>query len=284
MNGKSERGKHKLQQQHPVCIFCGRTPLTKEHVWPNWLKNVLEEDDSNTRGNYLINTDFLDNNVIEITPNYIKRNGKTLNHTLKIVCEDCNNNWMSQIESKAKPILESLILNKPIVLNRSQQKFIIQWAILRTIISEYTDQPTKAITAKERKTFYQTNEGPANWYVWIAKKKSNSETWPVYHHIAIKGAYQQRGGFLLNKSPYAYNTQSSYFGLGECIIYTFSWPIETLRYRVTNDWAKKMISLHPNENYQINWPDVPCMNDIEVDDLRRNIVSLASQIKFLTGP
>lgn len=276
---KNEKNKSK-QQQQPVCIFCQKRPLTKEHLWPDWLKSIIGKDDTTHHDRHLFNADFISDNLIVIEPNLIRKNGNSLNRTLKIVCEECNNTWMSKIEDKAKTILEALILNKPIKLDRKQQKMIVQWAVLRTIISEFTDEKTRVVTAKERKEFYQTNEVPANWYVWIGKKETEVQTQPTYHHVNIQVAYRQIDGTYL--MPNRDNTQSSYFGIGEFIIYTFSWPEDTVLYKFTSAWANKMIILHPREYYQINWSDVPCMEKDEVQGLRRYMFTLKNQLRFLS--
>ena len=50
-------------------------------------------------------------------------------HKAKIVCADCNNGWMSDIETNAQPILKNLILtHDSAVLDKQAQQKVAVWA------------------------------------------------------------------------------------------------------------------------------------------------------------
>ena len=99
---------------YSTCAFCGRndSPRSREHVFADWIAR-------------------------EFPPDWIRRDAATgksisLRNTLGLVCrrvcQRCNNGWMRELESAAKPILTSLIhatRRTPLTLN--DQIKIARW-------------------------------------------------------------------------------------------------------------------------------------------------------------
>jgi hypothetical protein len=49
--------------------------------------------------------------------------------TTRAVCHDCNTGWMSQLESKVKPILTPIILGRDYVLSPDDQTLVAAWCL-----------------------------------------------------------------------------------------------------------------------------------------------------------
>ena len=101
------------------CIFCGDTgPLTDEHVFPEWLRQLGYTGDG---WREVIDEDSQLTTRIEV--------GSPFNKKLKVLCASCNNEWGSQLEEAAKPILLQLFNADPHVkLNASSQQLLARWA------------------------------------------------------------------------------------------------------------------------------------------------------------
>ncbi len=80
-----------------VCVFCRREgqKLTLEHVYPDWLSGLFNKS---LKG------------INEVSRDDLHRvwQGKLFQHKVKLVCGDCNNGWMSTLESGVKDLLTSL--------------------------------------------------------------------------------------------------------------------------------------------------------------------------------
>src|SRR5665213_3638735 len=75
------------------CFFCGAgVPLTREHVLPEWLRNLGFKGDGTRQ-------------IVEDGGIPIFQAGGPFTKTLKIVCEPCNNEWMGGMETDAQPVL-----------------------------------------------------------------------------------------------------------------------------------------------------------------------------------
>jgi hypothetical protein len=105
------------------CLFCAQnlSRRAKEHVFPQWLLDELDIRDE------------------QIQPTQMTPAGKAVSqrsHQLKDlqegrVCSDCNHGWMSELETKAKPLLKSLFSGQIEVkdLSRTDCSLIARWAV-----------------------------------------------------------------------------------------------------------------------------------------------------------
>src|SRR5262245_15281157 len=90
------------------CIFCGGTLLTKEHVFPRWLRKHVQID---VPYNLHIGTFgmHVDGKAIWGERKDRRRPGDVRSQKLRVVCTACNNRWMSGLQLACKPILLSFI-------------------------------------------------------------------------------------------------------------------------------------------------------------------------------
>src|ERR1017187_10244882 len=94
------------------CAFCEHTgKLSAEHIASDWMKDLFPGR----------RTAWFFNRETGVRKNF---DSDSMDWTAKVVCESCNNGWMSDIESHhAKPALTPLITGEmdiPINLERAQ--------------------------------------------------------------------------------------------------------------------------------------------------------------------
>lgn len=109
------------------CVFC-RQPgkLTNEDAWPRWLiaHIVKKGAQVNQRwGSQLGLTGFTSTNQ---------------NMTVRRVCSECNNGWMSDLEGATKPLLLPWIDGKRTHLVYDEQQAIATWAIKTAMMLQYS--------------------------------------------------------------------------------------------------------------------------------------------------
>ena len=150
-----------------LCIFCGRTADSKEHLWPAWIHRRVKNRES-----------------------VRKQIGKephawTTNPEIKIksVCTDCNNGWMSNLESRSIPTLGSLVQDLTVPLDVSQQELISVWAVKTIMVLESADASRTLFYTQTERDNMRINEkalGPALTSVpgltsiWIGRYFGNS--------------------------------------------------------------------------------------------------------------
>lgn len=93
------------------CIFCGsRENISQEHVVPNWLRKVIPRvDESHGFTGFSIRR-LPDAKSIIYQPGIAFAEGNIANRRVYMVCQRCNNGWMSRLQNELKPILTPLIL------------------------------------------------------------------------------------------------------------------------------------------------------------------------------
>lgn len=78
-----------------LCAFCPATAnITGEHLWSDWASRVLGPR------KYNLHREMPDGRVLRWAT-------KGLNEKAPVVCGDCNNGWMSDIEGELKPLSQT---------------------------------------------------------------------------------------------------------------------------------------------------------------------------------
>ena len=142
------------------CIFCGSTPLTREHLWPDWLrrdagiaerfKYRIEEDADGVEAR----------DVTFMSPPFTQ--------TVKAVCSRCNGGWMSAIEGDAKPILLDLIYARGRTLDPDDQRRLATWAFLKACVFDALHPNDLSVPAVHRQRLYTYTKPPATGAaIWL---------------------------------------------------------------------------------------------------------------------
>ena len=252
--------------QKPVCAFCERQPLTEEHLFPDWLRTVIPRKGTPKYGVQFTEIDRVTPEELVTNEEFRKFQGHMGNKTFKVVCADCNNGWMSQIEEDAKQILTALIVGEPIVLGAKEQRILIKWAILKSIIGEYIAKiEDRAIRATERHRFFEQQWPTAEWKVWIARNNA-----PGWHFRFLRD-----GIFTGNKSRQVpvnplKNTVYSILAVENLLVYTAysSLPNLSDQFVFSGVLEKFMRPLSIGKSRSITWLELPALTNKEANQLK----------------
>jgi hypothetical protein len=165
------------------CVFCEATDrkVTKEHVWPRWLRKFIELGEGPPIGHSRI---------------HATSKGETLSHKpwsaipidlqVKAPCKPCNEGWMEDLEAEVRPVLIPMLEDKAVVLDAIQQHTLAKWATLRAMMAQHAHPPGKqAIPAATYHRFYRTRTLPVGAQVWTGRY-GGAGGWPTdYHHVEL---------------------------------------------------------------------------------------------------
>jgi hypothetical protein len=152
---------HRTISEPRECIFCNiRRTLTREHIWPAWVRGLIPREPIPPKGRADHKTTF------ETAPGLgrfdqgkLARAGELGDQKLKVVCKPCNNEWMSQLQEVAKPILTPRITGDwSATLSRDEQKILASWATMFTMVLEFAHPKTISISQAARSHFRLTRE------------------------------------------------------------------------------------------------------------------------------
>ena len=80
------------------CAFCGATGMSKEHIWSDWLKEVLPPTSSH-HSQTRTTTAFVGNVALLIPSMPTQHRGAVTQRKIRKFCDICNNGWMRRERS-----------------------------------------------------------------------------------------------------------------------------------------------------------------------------------------
>jgi hypothetical protein len=120
-------------QRMVTCIFCGlRRPASDEDVIPKWVRKTLNPATQV---------------IIRAEPTGAVSRLQHLTVTLEdMVCQQCNNTWMSTLENRGvKPFLAPMLTNEhAVTLDETQQRDLARWAVIKVLLMEHAMRPRRA--------------------------------------------------------------------------------------------------------------------------------------------
>jgi hypothetical protein len=186
--------------------------MSNEHVWPQWLKEVMPDVAAQTQnwheGSLTDPTTGKSDTTSRAIPNTI------LESKVRRPCKRCNESWMNDIESAARPVLTSLILGQERSLSSDDLTALAVWTAKTVVVYEFVYPRTAAIPEEHHRFLFEAKMPLPNMNIWIARLEADDGTWKNRtRHITI-GLY----GAEEHPDPPEMNTYATTIGLGNLII------------------------------------------------------------------
>lgn len=255
-----------------ACIFCGsRTDLNREDLWPKWLvKAVVQNRPSKIEQILGQDTPHL------YAGKWVKGRG---------VCERCNGGWMSDLETKIKPILEPLIFDSSSVLDYVQQSAVAIWTMKTAMVFECVKGAASTVAtanevfyyAADRQHLMQWSTPPPDTFVWLGRYEPEFSLWTQNDHLSNA---QPRG--LLDEGS------ATTFAIGRCLIQalTVRRPPESANEVQTRPirhdkslWSDALIQIWPASDNFAQWPPLRTVSSLDnLDQLARRFGKRGSAV------
>ncbi len=236
------------------CIFCGNKPLTKEHIWGQWITEYVSRTTNKYAFGHVVAHKKPEDNIERSS----LRAGDPIGANVRVVCGPCNNEWMSQLQEKAKPHLIPLFKGETVWLKKSDQAAIADWIIMATMTAEYIqrDPSMIAISQTDRNKFFE-RKPLANWKVWIApfQRKHWIGQWV---HTSVPIYPSEDVPPLTSDGRPRPNAQNTTFVIGQLYAHAMSGPYPN----IVHDWewrgterARHLLrQVFPTVYRDIAWP------------------------------
>jgi hypothetical protein len=115
------------------CVFCGGAPVTKEHVWPDWMRR--RENIREARAHRQM---FEHHGQVKEDRGW---EGQPFQMTVRAVCRECNNGWMYDLEGKAEALLSPMLDGRGRELHRGGQRQLAAWALKTALMFDQASAP-----------------------------------------------------------------------------------------------------------------------------------------------
>lgn len=133
------------------CIFCGERANSREHLFPDWLNEVLP-------------------NYASVTVQHGSRTWQakeSASQRVAVVCEGCNTGWMSELERSTRPLIEPMMSGRRQALDKPQQQALAVWAFKTAAVGEQMVPATAAIPREQLQHLRTLRTPPPNSRVII---------------------------------------------------------------------------------------------------------------------
>ena len=176
----------------------------------------------------------------------------------RLVCEECNSGWMSELEGKTKSLVAPMILGYNATLTADQQLTIATWAAMKTMVHEFVwgaDQ-SPISPQNDRDIVMHERRPPATMQIRLAAVESKGRPIAVFRRL-----HQRK-----HPQVQAPTAQDSVFCvtivLGCLVIQIFGGPAATTnKFDQTAKIAPNFLSIWPPNVTAINWPPVIVLDD-----------------------
>ena len=139
------------------CLFCPVRADSLEDAWPRWITGQFKGPrPSEVRA---------ERGGIKLKP------WSTLQPelTIRCVCRACNNEWMSQLETKVQSFLQPLLAGQSGTVDIASQAVIALWAVKMAMVLEGLDAMEKRMyTQEQRERLRSSAEVPWRTSIWLA--------------------------------------------------------------------------------------------------------------------
>jgi hypothetical protein len=185
-----------------TCIFCQQPkPMSQEHIWGDWLKAHIPL----AMNKHNMQAVRINQPGEPTTGNIFLRAGDPLRSTVKVVCADCNNQWLSEIQSRAKPFLIPLIKGERTALGTDAQQRVSAWCAMATMMAEYIDRDPHTIAVPQSDRDWLLNNGTAPPGAHLACTLSPAQmagTMGSSHFADPRGKRHARAGHRMGASQH----------------------------------------------------------------------------------
>jgi hypothetical protein len=136
------------------CAFCDRDANSVEDALPLWLADVIGPEPGE-RVYHSTDTTYRETNVMRLK--------------VRRVCTVCNNEWMSNLEKRAKPLLLPMIEGRPTVIAEERDKRTLgAWALKTLMMLEYAKPERESLIPRPHCVFLRTYQRPPQQVkVWM---------------------------------------------------------------------------------------------------------------------
>ena len=241
------------------CIFCNTLGnISKEHFWSEWLASHIPQAAKSRHISGLLASEGKQPQQLR---SFSERDGSVLTKKIRVVCKTCNNGWMSQLESAAKPTLIALINRSNLTFSSKDAQTLALWVSVKTIVGEYATENTALTILDDRHLVRTDNLIPEYFRIFVG-----------YHSLEAQAGYQRHSTTLstntLGPNPplpksITRNIQATCFLVGPLIFYVVAARIQGFNINALNPsnqltrlWPQTLANLDLNALTPINANDV----------------------------
>jgi hypothetical protein len=251
-----------------MCIFCGGASgasVSKEHVFPDWLCQLFPRSAQDTHTHGI--TNWIGLRLDTPVTARRQRQGRVTTRKVRVVCKKCNNEWLSSLETSAKPLLCALLRGAQFALGPEEQLLLATWMAKTCMTAEFIDRSKIAIPSEDRRHLMRTLSPPqVGWWIWMAGSQGVEWEAGINHfsgHLQVPPAPPEASGIV--------NLQSTTLGIGRLLLFAISTSFPGFSFSLTNPHSADLQPIWPLRPTVVLWPPRRFLADREIDTIAGNV-------------
>ncbi len=225
-----------------MCPFCLKiADMSFEHLWGDWLNDVIPIN------RYRMIRRDQEGNVHTWPARKLKLGAN-------VVCSDCNNRWMGDLENRSKSIISGMASEcSPSILQARDIAVIAALTLTKAVVADAMCNPNRlTLSSVERSLFAERLEFPVGVQAWLA---SQSTLHGVFDNSYFEPPINTRGG--------SFKAQVFTYGIGHFVIQLtiLRWKSKRRRkyanqlfFRQDPHWDDFSIPVWPSDGTVVSWP------------------------------
>jgi hypothetical protein len=177
-------------------VWCGGTPVTAEHVWPQWIAKYVPEAKMKAEHYVIIEAEGQEQAV------YFWGERVAFTTKAKCVCKPCNEGWMAEMEHTAEHELHAMIEGRSQTLHAWRQTLATTWAFKTAMMVEQAHATDRAIPSELYQPFHQYQTPPPFSQVWLGRYEGQSPHF--YGRVQLRFELTTPAGIVIPNDLTAY--------------------------------------------------------------------------------
>jgi hypothetical protein len=239
----------KMKSPASKCAFCMRpAKMTGEHLWSEWMRGLFPDSEHFVFSKRL----HPDTEITRWGPT------RGIDLTAKVVCEQCNNGWMSDIESTyAAPAMKDIIRSDTrVVLDVQRLTSIAIFGFKAAVVGDHLSRgKAPFFSSSIRRRFRQTLDVPFGVQMWLACLGVSDPR---------QGTFRMRYGKTPSGATNGFHHYTFTYAIGRLCFQVSAarWTRSRSRRisapRLTQNpaWDVFSIPFWPSDGYGVEWPPV----------------------------
>lgn len=240
------------------CIFCDNFVDSKEHIWSEWMHDILEGQPDAKYNRHTV-TRWADGR--EETTGPTGKPGNIFNIQVRSVCRDCNNGWMNRAEGAVKPFLRIMIAGEPISIDSEQMGALARWCAHKFIVMEHAAAETSVTPRCDRVALRDRGVIPPYFRIYVGNHASKHRFGSTRHSHSM--ARSLANGPVPPLDGTTRNIQTITILMGRLFIHLNAARVDGFEIESTNFISRVWdeCRIWPSPNSSLVWPHRPLLDD-----------------------
>ena len=158
--------------------------------------------------------------------------------TARVVCGECNNGWMSELEASVAEILTPLLQGQSGTLSSEDLGLLSRWAFKTSYVIDAASPGSGAgCPARDRHYLREAGKLPEHSAVWMTTWPGTTTTWTMHWGMTLTSEGSEK--------PTGINTYGATFALGPVVFRTYATSEIELGPQYLHELLSGIFRIHP---------------------------------------